>query len=271
MPSINRRARSLASLLLEQPPPGVVGRRAGLLHRGRLLPAGKLRASRRRRSSSSGCRSKSLLEAGVDATERAGSRRHRCRSATAACTVRTSTKSRGRAAWTPEQVVRAHIASAHVVFMLGFSPGLPYIGGLDPGLAVPRRATPRTRIPAGTRRDRPRPDGHLFVRDARRLEPDRTHADERCSIRPPIRPAGCRPGDRIRFVPIDAARVRCGRSHRDHHGPQAGRPVPAAGSGTLRLPALRRPRGRRDGRVVAPLRQRAGRQPAPTRRPWRSR
>jgi inhibitor of KinA len=32
---------------------------------------------------------------------------------------------------------------------VGFSPGQPYIGGLDPKLAVPRRATPRTRMPAG--------------------------------------------------------------------------------------------------------------------------
>ena len=35
------------------------------------------------------------------------------------------------------------------VFMLGFSPGFPYLGGLDPALATPRRSTP-TRIPAGS-------------------------------------------------------------------------------------------------------------------------
>jgi inhibitor of KinA len=51
---------------------------------------------------------------------------------------------------TPDEVVRIHIASEHVVFMLGFSPGFPYIGGLDPRLSLPRRATPRTSIPAGT-------------------------------------------------------------------------------------------------------------------------
>ena len=34
--------------------------------------------------------------------------------------------------------------------MVGFSPGQPYIGGLDPRLALPRKATPRTRVPAGS-------------------------------------------------------------------------------------------------------------------------
>jgi inhibitor of KinA len=51
---------------------------------------------------------------------------------------------------TPDEVVRSHIASEHVVFMLGFSPGFPYIGGLDPRLSLPRRSTPRPRIPPGT-------------------------------------------------------------------------------------------------------------------------
>lgn len=49
----------------------------------------------------------------------------------------------------PGDVVRRHSASEHRVLMVGFAPGQPYIGGLDPRLAVPRRATPRTRVPAG--------------------------------------------------------------------------------------------------------------------------
>lgn len=47
-------------------------------------------------------------------------------------------------------VAQLHAASKHVVLMVGFSPGQPYIGGLDPKLAVPRRATPRTRLPVGS-------------------------------------------------------------------------------------------------------------------------
>jgi len=34
--------------------------------------------------------------------------------------------------------------------MIGFAPGHPYMGGLDPALAVPRRATPRPVVPAGS-------------------------------------------------------------------------------------------------------------------------
>jgi inhibitor of KinA len=34
--------------------------------------------------------------------------------------------------------------------MLGFAPGTPYLGGLDARLAVPRRASPRTRVEAGS-------------------------------------------------------------------------------------------------------------------------
>jgi inhibitor of KinA len=51
---------------------------------------------------------------------------------------------------TPAEVIGLHSASRHIVYMLGFAPGFPYLGGLDERLAMPRRATPRTRIPAGT-------------------------------------------------------------------------------------------------------------------------
>jgi KipI family sensor histidine kinase inhibitor len=49
-----------------------------------------------------------------------------------------------------EEVVRRHLASAHRVLMIGFTPGFPYIGGLDPSIAVPRRATPRARLEPGS-------------------------------------------------------------------------------------------------------------------------
>ena len=50
----------------------------------------------------------------------------------------------------PEEIGARHAATEHHVLMVGFAPGQPYIGGLDPRLAVPRRATPRTRVPAGS-------------------------------------------------------------------------------------------------------------------------
>jgi KipI family sensor histidine kinase inhibitor len=49
-----------------------------------------------------------------------------------------------------EEVVRRHSAPEYTVAFLGFSPGFPYLVGLDPALEVPRRDTPRTSIPAGS-------------------------------------------------------------------------------------------------------------------------
>jgi KipI family sensor histidine kinase inhibitor len=46
-------------------------------------------------------------------------------------------------------IQKLHTSSKHRVLMVGFSPGQPYIGGLEPKLSVPRRATPRTRMPTG--------------------------------------------------------------------------------------------------------------------------
>jgi KipI family sensor histidine kinase inhibitor len=49
-----------------------------------------------------------------------------------------------------EEVVRRHTEPTYAVAFLGFSPGFPYLVGLDPALEVPRRDTPRTSIPAGS-------------------------------------------------------------------------------------------------------------------------
>lgn len=49
-----------------------------------------------------------------------------------------------------EEVVRIHTSKAYRVYMLGFLPGFPYLGGMDERLATPRLETPRTRIPAGS-------------------------------------------------------------------------------------------------------------------------
>jgi KipI family sensor histidine kinase inhibitor len=49
-----------------------------------------------------------------------------------------------------DEVVRRHTAPEYTVAFLGFSPGFPYLVGLDPALRVPRRDTPRTSIPAGS-------------------------------------------------------------------------------------------------------------------------
>ena len=47
-------------------------------------------------------------------------------------------------------VCERHAAVIYKVYMLGFSPGFPYLGDLDPQLQTPRLASPRTRVPAGS-------------------------------------------------------------------------------------------------------------------------
>jgi KipI family sensor histidine kinase inhibitor len=48
------------------------------------------------------------------------------------------------------EVVQRHAAPDYLVAFLGFAPGFPYLVGLDSLLHVPRRRTPRTRVPAGS-------------------------------------------------------------------------------------------------------------------------
>ena len=50
----------------------------------------------------------------------------------------------------PAEVAQRHAAGDYRVLMMGFAPGHAYMGGLDPKLAVPRRASPRAVVPAGS-------------------------------------------------------------------------------------------------------------------------
>jgi TIGR00370 family protein len=49
-----------------------------------------------------------------------------------------------------EDVIRIHSEKTYTVFMMGFTPGFPYLGKLDDAILTPRLETPRTRVPAGT-------------------------------------------------------------------------------------------------------------------------
>ena len=49
-----------------------------------------------------------------------------------------------------DAVVKRHTAARYTVEFCGFSPGFAYLGGLDPALRIPRRDSPRTRVPAGS-------------------------------------------------------------------------------------------------------------------------
>ena len=47
-----------------------------------------------------------------------------------------------------DEVVHRHVVATYTVDAIGFQPGFAYLVGLDPILAVPRRASPRLRVPA---------------------------------------------------------------------------------------------------------------------------
>src|SRR5687768_7859561 len=108
-----------------------------------------------------------------------------------------------RVALSPDEVVRRHTAVDYIVGMLGFLPGFPYLLGLDPSLHLPRRDTPRTRVPAGSVGiggpqtgvyPIPSPGGwHLL---------GRTNATLFDASRDP--PALLEPGDTLRFRAVDA-------------------------------------------------------------------
>ncbi|UQB41284.1 allophanate hydrolase subunit 1 [Thiomicrospira microaerophila] len=48
-----------------------------------------------------------------------------------------------------EQIIKLHSQTLWQVQALGFAPGFAYMGDAPPALRLPRRATPRTQVPAG--------------------------------------------------------------------------------------------------------------------------
>lgn len=53
-------------------------------------------------------------------------------------------------ALSPSELIRLHSEREYTVYMMGFTPGFPYLGILNEKLALPRLSTPRTRVPAGS-------------------------------------------------------------------------------------------------------------------------
>ncbi|MBD2859841.1 5-oxoprolinase subunit PxpB [Spongiibacter sp. KMU-158] len=49
-----------------------------------------------------------------------------------------------------EQIIALHTANVYRVYAIGFAPGFCFLGSLDPQLQLPRRDTPRTKVPAGS-------------------------------------------------------------------------------------------------------------------------
>ena len=49
-----------------------------------------------------------------------------------------------------EEVVKIHSSEEYLIYMIGFTPGFPYVGGMSEKISTPRLQTPRTQITAGS-------------------------------------------------------------------------------------------------------------------------
>ncbi len=102
-----------------------------------------------------------------------------------------------------DEVVAMHSAAEYTVAMVGFAPGFPYLTGLPDALRMPRLATPRNRVAAGSVAiageqagiypcESPGGWRVLGQTGERLFDPRRERA-----------PSLLAPGDRVRFVPVD--------------------------------------------------------------------
>lgn len=106
-----------------------------------------------------------------------------------------------------DAVIARHAAAEYRVAMVGFAPGFPYLLGLDPALAMPRRADPRQRVPAGSVAI----GGHQTG-----IYPQQLPGGWQLIGRTPLRlfdvtaarPSLLAAGDRVRFCAIDEAEFR---------------------------------------------------------------
>jgi len=49
-----------------------------------------------------------------------------------------------------DEIIDRHVSGSYLVYFIGFTPGFPYMGGMDTSLETPRQKTPRTIVPAGS-------------------------------------------------------------------------------------------------------------------------
>ncbi len=109
----------------------------------------------------------------------------------------------GHAGISASEVIEIHSSTDYRVYMIGFAPGFPYLGGLDERIATPRLKTPRVLVPAGSVGiaesqtgvyPNASPGGwQLIGRTATKL----------FDVNSP-KPSKITPGSRVRFVPVDS-------------------------------------------------------------------
>ena len=105
---------------------------------------------------------------------------------------------------TPDEVVEIHAGTTCLVYMIGFVPGFPYLGGMSPRIAAPRVDAPRAVVPAGS----------VGIAGAQTgVYPIESPGGWRLIGRTPQRlfdpsataPSLLQAGDRVRFVPVERA------------------------------------------------------------------
>jgi len=113
----------------------------------------------------------------------------------------------GHSGLSVEEVMQLHSSTTYTVYMLGFTPGFPYLGVLPEALAVPRLSAPRKLVPAGS----------VGIAGSQTgIYPIATPGGWRLIGRTPITlfdpthspPTVFRPGDQVRFVPISAGEFK---------------------------------------------------------------
>jgi inhibitor of KinA len=106
-----------------------------------------------------------------------------------------------------DEIVAIHASVDYPIYMIGFTPGFCYLGGLDRRLQTPRRKTPRTNLPAGS----------VGVAESQTgMYPVESPGGWQIIGQTPLRlfaPARENPflyeaGDRIRFVPVTETEFR---------------------------------------------------------------
>ncbi len=113
-----------------------------------------------------------------------------------------------------DDVVGLHTGVTYRVYMLGFLPGFAYMATVDPRLALPRRASPRTRVAAGSVAIAAGQTG-IYPSDS----PGGWHVIGRTHVAPyePAReePFLFRPGDRVTYHSVTRAEFE--EAHREWH------------------------------------------------------
>ncbi|SIS49411.1 5-oxoprolinase subunit PxpB [Salimicrobium flavidum] len=100
-----------------------------------------------------------------------------------------------------KEVMEIHSSREYLVYMLGFAPGFPFLGGMDETIATPRKASPRLSVP----------EGSVGIAGSQTgVYPVETPGGWMLIGRTPLSlfrpeedpPAYLQPGDRVKFYPV---------------------------------------------------------------------